>query len=179
MQYGGMLRLLAAGAATFGVAGGAQAAVADFGVDFPLEQSVGPLRAGQLCMPKGALRGTDLVRDDQEFALLVRQALDDLASRGASSLGDGTAPRIDVHLKAVAVKLCARSWGMFGLGDTKSLSGDAEFTFSWRLTGTVGSPNNEKIIVRPTSKGRMTGPMILRLALADVLERAARVVAAQ
>lgn len=145
-----------------------------FAVDFPLSQSIGPLRAGQLCMPRGALRGTDLVRDDREFALLVRQTLDDRASRGLPSFGDGAAPLIELHLHSANVKLCAKSWGMFGMGDTKSLSGDADFTFTWRLASGGRSLNVEKVELRPKSKDRVTGPMILRLALENVLERAAK-----
>ncbi|MFM6830630.1 MAG: hypothetical protein ACKOVA_09920 [Novosphingobium sp.] len=150
----------------------AHAASARFTVDFPLAKTVGPIRAGTLCLPKGSMRGSDLVSDEGQFALLVRQVLDERAARGQRSLGDGAVPGIELHLKAAAVKLCAKSWGMFGMGDTKSLSGDVQFSFAWKIDGQAAL-NAEQIVLKPQSRDRLTAQAIMRRAVEAVLDRIA------
>lgn len=141
-------------------------------VEFPLTNKVGGLQAGQLCFPKGSLRGTDFVADEDEFDFLVRQALDEQSGQDSAPLGTSAAPRIAVHLKSAAVKLCAKSWGMFGLGDTKSLSGTANFTFAWRKDG-QGTLATETIALEVNVKDRLTAPAILRRAVITLLSRLA------
>jgi hypothetical protein len=141
-------------------------------IDFPLHSSIGPLRAGQLCLPKGSVRGSDLIADGNQFDLLVRQVLEEQASGGQSSLGNGAVPKVEVHLRSAAVKLCAKSWGMFGMGDTKSLSGDVEFTFAWKRDGQAAL-SVAKIAFKVNGKDRMTAPTILRRAVMSLLKQAA------
>lgn len=143
-----------------------------FSVDFPLSKTVGPIRAGTLCLPKGSMRGADLVSDEGQFALLVRQVLDDRAARGQRSLGDGAVPRIELRLKAAAVKLCAKSWGMFGMGDTKSLSGDVQISFAWKIDG-LAALTAEQIVLKIQSRDRLTAQAIMRRAVEAVLDRIA------
>lgn len=133
-------------------------------VDFPLTKSVGPLQAGQFCLPKSSLRGSDFVSDEYQFDLLVRQTLDEQAMHNKGSLGSGSTPKIEVHLKSAAVKLCAKSWGMFGMGDTKSLSGKAAFTFTWKKDGQKALAV-ETIALEVNGKERLTAPAILRRAI--------------
>lgn len=143
-----------------------------FTTDFPLNSSIGPLRAGQLCLPKGSVRGTDLISDDHQFDLLVRQVLDERANGSQYLLGDGRAPKVEVHLRSAAVKLCAKSWGMFGMGDTKSLSGKAAFTFTWKMDGQTALAV-ETIALELNGKDRLTAPAILRRAVTALLGRIA------
>ncbi len=118
------------------------------------------------------MRGTDLVSDESQFALLVRQVLDERAARGQGSLGDGSAPKIELRLKSAAVKLCAKSWGMFGMGDTKSLSGDVQLSFAWKVDGQA-LPVVERIELHPQSTERLTAPAIMRRAVEAVIDRIA------
>lgn len=147
------------------------AASSQLTVDFPLTSKVGPLKAGQLCLPKGSVKGTDFISDQGQFALLVRQLLDAPNAMRSTSLGDGAAPRIDLHFTALAVKLCAKSWGAFGLGDTKSLSGKTEFTFSWRAVGSPAQSHPLTVALQPASKDRMTAPSIMQAAVEEALRR--------
>lgn len=135
-----------------------------FTADMQLSRSVGPLRAGQFCLPKGSITGADFISDTQQFDLLMRQTLDAQAPANKVSLGSGSAPKIEVHLKSAAVKLCAKSWGMFGMGDTKSLSGKAAFTFTWKKDGQKALAV-ETIALEVNGKERLTAPAILRRAV--------------
>jgi hypothetical protein len=96
-------------------------------IAFPLTTVVGPVRAGLLCMPNGKLRGRDFLRSHKDFPLLIQRALSERqADRSLADIGD-----LKVDWQMLRVKLCARSWGVFGTGDRKALSGQAEFTFAW------------------------------------------------
>ncbi len=47
---------------------------------------------------------------------------------------DADGHRLDglkIGFKAMHVKLCAKSWGVFGTGDRQALSGDVDFVFEW------------------------------------------------
>lgn len=149
----------------------ALAAPAQFTIDFPLSNTVGPLRAGQLCFPKGAAKGTDFVSDQGQFSLLVRDILDaHQASAMHTSRSEG-APQIELHFTALAVKLCAKSWGAFGFGDTKTLTGKADFIFSWKPVGSIARTQPIAISLQLAGKDRMTAPLIMRRAVDRALQR--------
>lgn len=152
--------------------GAAPATSPRFTADLQLNRSVGPLRAGQFCLPKGSITGADFIPDTQQFDLLMRQTLDAQSPAAQLSLGTSSAPKIEVHFKSAAVRLCAKSWGMFGMGDTKSLSGKADFTFAWKKDG-QGAIASETIALEVNAKDRLTAPAILRRAVAILLRRLA------
>ncbi|WP_156135700.1 hypothetical protein [Novosphingobium subterraneum] len=135
-----------------------------FTADLQLKRSVGRLRAGQFCLPKGSISGADFISDTPQFDLLMRQTLDAQPPTDQILLGSGSAPKIEVHFKSAEVKLCAKSWGMFGMGDTKSLSGKAAFTFTWKKDGQKALAV-ETIALEVNGKERLTAPAILRRAV--------------
>ena len=149
----------------------ANAAPPALSVHFPLQEKVGPLRAGRLCLPRAAVSGVDFVTDSGQFALLVRQALDVRATNGKKRLGDGASVKVDLTLTALSAKLCAKSWGVMGFGDTKSLSGVSNFTFMWRHAGEAAEPVKLDVSVRTETKDGMTPPLILRRAIEVALDR--------
>ena len=151
-------------------AGGAMAASQRFTADLPLNRSIGPLRAGKLCLPKGRVAAADMISDARQFDLVVRQALDEQPQVQQATLGSGAAPKIEIHLKSVAVRLCASSWGLFGTGDTKSLGGKADFTFTWKKDG-QSVLAVETIPLEVSAKERLTAPAILRKAVNTLLQR--------
>ncbi|SEJ58995.1 hypothetical protein SAMN05518849_11127 [Sphingobium sp. AP50] len=78
-------------------------------------------------MPNGKLRGSDFLRSQDDLGLLVQRAL----SKREADATIRPADKIDVRFQKLRVKMCARSWGVLGVGDRKALSGSAEFTFGW------------------------------------------------
>lgn len=144
-----------------------------FEIAFPLEKGVGPVRAGKLCLPKGQLRGRDFVADQHEFGLIVRQGIDALAPEARARLGAGSDPVVNLRLSAIDVKLCAKSWGAFGFGDTKSLSGNARFVFAWSSLEGIGPEHEVEVRLQPQKRDALTPPAMLRGAVAQALERIA------
>lgn len=141
-----------------------------FTVSFPLEKSVGPLRAGTFCFPKGSLRGADLVDDEASFALMVREALEDRAIASRLALGDGALPLFELHFLSAKVKLCAKSWGVFGTGNTKSLSGNVELAFAFKFDGQQ-SLETHNIAFKPELAEGLTANAIMRRGIDLVLGR--------
>ena len=87
-------------------------------------ETVGMVSAGMLCLPKGILRVRDFVWDDEDLTSVLREALAELHT-GQRQDGLSWSPRaISVTLTGIRAKLCARKWGVFGTGDTKSLAGE-------------------------------------------------------
>jgi hypothetical protein len=98
-------------------------------IEFPLIAAVGPVRAGLLCLPRDKLRGRDFVRSERDFTMLVQQVASDSGADSAKAI----IHNIKVSFRSLNVKLCAKSWGVYGTGDTKALSGTADFVFDWSL----------------------------------------------
>ncbi|MDN8848759.1 hypothetical protein Q0M30_18160, partial [Staphylococcus aureus] len=44
-------------------------------IGFPLEDVVGPVRAGKLCLPNGKLTGSDFVTSPRDLQLLIEEVL--------------------------------------------------------------------------------------------------------
>lgn len=104
-----------------------------------LNNSVGVVSAGSVCFPAGKLVGSDFVDGKREFSDLLHVALADLESTKRSRLPGTLKSKFMVNLTGIKTKLCARSYGIWGMGDRKSLSGDAQFTFEWKVQ--LGSGN--------------------------------------
>jgi hypothetical protein len=137
-------------------------------------KSVGTLGAGLACLPKGKLKRSDFVADPAEMQQDLRDAMAalDPAKRAALSQG-GTAP-LSIELREISTRLCNKTYGVFGMGDTRSLSGEARFVFGW-LSG--GSPAGEaatvEIVLAPGKRDGATPRTLFREALARLLERLA------
>jgi hypothetical protein len=108
---------------------------AEFKAQISLEnnKTIGLKKAGFACVPSGWLHVHDFVGDDtalidvfeKEFE---RQAVDKDSLKGLS-----------INLQDAEVNLCNRGYGIWGTGDTKSLSGKAKFTFSSKRTLSDGN----------------------------------------
>ena len=101
-------------------------------VDIPFSTAVGSLRAGKLCLPHGKMRVRDFVSGQSAFGLMLSQAVAELNSERQTQLSI-LSPLVSVHLVGISAKLCAKNWGVFGLGDRSSLAGDAAFTFEFSI----------------------------------------------
>lgn len=98
-------------------------------VGLPFSDGAGILSGGLVCIPSGRLHVSDFVRSEAEFRSLVDEAL-----QADQNLSQGVTldrPRISITLKAVNAKLCARGYGVWGMGDRRSLSGKSKFLFDW------------------------------------------------
>ena len=104
--------------------------VATANIVAPPSASAGTAMAGLLCLPSGRLRIAHFVAGEGD---LLSQAQAAFAAADRPSLGGGgQAPaKLSISLEGVEASLCARKYGTFGLGDRRSLSGRAEFRFSW------------------------------------------------
>ena len=134
-------------------------------LDVAPEEKVGSVSAGLMCLPKGQLRVADFVDGRTGFTQSVFEAW-----KLRSNLV--TVQIAEVHLTAVNVKLCARSWGLFGRGDTKSLSGRVEFRFR-RLLANAGAAQTSDDTVAFTLEKRDALPAseILVKALRILFDR--------
>ena len=92
-------------------------------IAFPLSDVVGPVRAGLLCLPNGNLHGRDFLRSDADLAVRLQEVMAE-----GDQTDHGT---LTVRLQSLSVSLCAKSWGVMGMGDRKALSGKADFAFAW------------------------------------------------
>ena len=132
-------------------------------IDFPLESAVGPVRAGLLCLPKGSLRGRDFVRSERDLAKMVRQAASELDGHGQAFDG------LQIHFQALRVKLCAKSWGVFGMGDTQALSGKADFVFAWRGSDVPAATQVSRLQIDLDKDDAMPPDDIMQEALSRLL----------
>lgn len=98
----------------------------------------GTMKAGTLCLPSGRLHVSDFIAGDDEFKSQVQRALAAANSELLIErhLSGGT---LKIYLEGVEASLCARKYGMFGMGDRQSMSGGADFHFAWSVgrTGPV------------------------------------------
>ncbi|WP_311267425.1 hypothetical protein [Sphingobium sp. WCS2017Hpa-17] len=140
-------------------------------IAFPLNTVVGPVRAGLLCMPNGKLRGRDFLRSQRDFSLLIQRALSERqADPSLARLGD-----LQVDLQRMRVKLCARSWGVFGTGDRKALSGQAEFTFAWSSNrDSAATKSIARIIIERNKDDAIPTEEIMEQALNRLLDQIAQ-----
>lgn len=146
--------------------------IADAKVSIPPEQKVGTVKAGLICMPKGTLRLADFVDDERDFSSRLQRAVDYEVS--SSSFPRLSSPAtLKVTLWGMKANLCAKSWGVYGTGDTKSLSGTARFTFSWKLeNGAILTENAEEVVELKIDKsGAASSSKLLDRALAILANR--------
>jgi hypothetical protein len=98
------------------------------------EAGAGIAKAGMLCLPSGRLHVSDFVEDPDDFVSQARAAF----SPVSTELRPGRAVparTLRVSLEGVAASLCARKFGVFGRGDRQSMSGSADFHFTWSIAG--------------------------------------------
>lgn len=135
-------------------------------IDFPLEAVVGPVRAGLMCLPNSTLRGRDFVRSQRDLTLLVQQVA--YEQNADSHRLDG----LKIGFKAMRVKLCAKSWGVFGTGDRQALSGDADFVFEWSVESHLSmEPRTVRLQIKVGRDQAMPSNDIMREALNQLLAR--------
>lgn len=130
-------------------------------IDFPLDDVVGPVRAGKLCLPNGKLKGSDFVTSPRDLQLLIEEVL------AAKQDNQRVRSALEVRLAAMQVKLCARSWGAFGIGRRPNLAGESRFSFE--IVGPGGSKTPVPITITLDGKSAMTPDQIAREAVRRLL----------
>lgn len=133
-----------------------------------LDERVGRLSAGTLCLPNGLLHLRDFVEGDSDFATIASQSLWGFEQARVNRRGE--VPSISIDLKSTTAKLCAKAWGAFGMGNTKSLSGDVSFVFDWSSTSSSGlrRSGSSTIAFRVPVKQALVPKMIFQEAVQRV-----------
>lgn len=136
-------------------------------VAMALDRRTGIAGAGLACLPQGVTTGRQFVADGEEFSAMVRSELAELSPAIVARLPFAGAGHGEIALAGIESKLCARGYGVFGRGDTKSLSGSARFSFDWSATRAGASPRtgSSRIELRLGKHDALTPPGWLRLAL--------------
>lgn len=98
--------------------------------------NAGIMKAGTLCLPSGRLHVSDFIAGN-DFKSQVQQALA-LPNGELRTEPPQSSRMLKIDLEGVEASLCARKYGMFGLGDRQSMSGAADFHFAWSA-GRTGS----------------------------------------
>lgn len=130
-------------------------------IGFPLEDIVGPVRAGKLCLPNGKLKGSDFLTSPRDLQLLIEEVL------AARPTDERVRPVSEVRLTALQVKLCARSWGAFGIGRRPNLAGESRFSFE--LVGPDGTMTPVPVTITLDGKSAMTPGQIVQEAVRRLL----------
>lgn len=112
-------------------------------VSMNASEKVGTQSAGWACLPSGTLHARDFASDDDLVGWL--EAADN-GRAGDKPLTDMYS-ELHVTLQSIKAKLCAKSYGMFGLGDKRSLSGTAEFGFDWTATTKIGTSKSGRVVI--------------------------------
>lgn len=135
----------------------------------PLNKKVGSVRAGTLCLPKGSMSRAEIYLDEREFSGMLADAIERQGLEGYSS--DLHVPKIlKVELHNITVRLCAKNWGVFGLGDRESLSGNAQFYFAWQGTESAAEMEHSKVEINLTPHEAMPIKAIAMLAVEKLLK---------
>ena len=120
----------------------ARGAIETIRVELPFDARAGSMKAGKLCFPSGVLRVFDFVSSDRELREITEQAV-----RANLSASEGSnLPNLELKLTAIDASLCAKNYGMFGLGDRRSFSGRTTIKFMWRMAGTGSGAWNTKVV---------------------------------
>lgn len=135
----------------------------------PVTDAAGVVSAGLACFPSGRLRIADFVRSESAFRDAVRDAFS----------GDPNAPRlngkatISVALKSIDARLCARGYGVFGMGDRRSMSGESKFAFDWTYQPNEGDlkMGSTQVIIKLKKSEAQPVDAILMLALARLKQQ--------
>ena len=83
--------------------------------------------AGLLCLPNGSLHLNDFMPSAEAAHAVLSAAL----PRGDAA----RQPELIVTLSGIGGKLCARDYGMFGMGKRQSFTGSVSFRFEWSARG--------------------------------------------
>lgn len=147
--------------------GGVDAAGPVASITMALDRRTGMAGAGLACLPAGVTTGRQFVADQQEFASVLRSELADLPPGMAARLPFAGGGHGAIALAGIDSKLCAKGYGMFGRGDTRSVAGSATFSFDWSATNAGGIPRqgSSRIALRLGKQEALTPPGWLRLAL--------------
>jgi hypothetical protein len=135
----------------------------------PLDARAGVTKAGMLCLPSGRLHVGDFVASEREFSERARHALDGEESIGAASR-PLSAPSLRIVLTGIEADMCARKYGIFGLGNRRALSGRVEFDFSWSILGD-DAVKQEHIVIDVAKSSAKPSDAILPDALSILAKR--------
>lgn len=100
-------------------------------VDLPFDTRVGSLKAGKLCFPSSVLRVSDFVTSNRELRIIFEDAL---LSKARPVAGPGL-KRVEFAIAGIDARLCAKNFGMLGLGDRQALTGRTTIELMWRTAG--------------------------------------------
>ena len=144
-------------------------------IPVPKGQSAGMLRAGLACLPSGRLTRGDFVADPTEMQQDLHDALAALDPARLAALPGGGKAALTIELREISTRLCNKSYGVFGRGDTRSLSGEARFLFGWKAASApAGEPaGTVEIVLTPGKRDGATPRSLFREALARLAERLA------
>ncbi|MGH6785669.1 MAG: hypothetical protein ACREBO_02475 [Novosphingobium sp.] len=136
-------------------------------------KSAGISGAGLLCLPKGVLQIGDFVESNRDFQRRLEIAIERRNGAVAFVPTAGLGSELTVRLVELESKLCAKSWGVFGLGNTKALSGKVRLVFAWTMHS--GSPpistDTEVIELHIGKKNAATPAALFDQALEVLVER--------
>ena len=108
----------------------------------------GVAKAGTLCLPSGRLHVSDFVAGDGDLTDRAQQALSTVRNERGLLAQPPSGRMLKIYLEGIDASLCARKYGMFGLGERRAMSGSMDFHFTWSVsrTGTVAvAPRAETI----------------------------------
>ena len=137
-------------------------------LDLKPSASAGVLRAGLLCLPSGSAQVADFVSSEAEFQRVLDEVVDPLVASGKRQL----VPIRSVRLSALDAKLCARGYGVFGLGDKVSHSGTVQVSFEVETLGNDDRPTFDSKSIKLEIGKKDGRPLrsMLTLALQELLE---------
>jgi len=142
--------------------------VASAKILIPRNQKVGSLKAGSLCFPRGSLKITDFVSGERDLINRMESILvDDDGREFTHHYPIGA--KIHLYLIGLDSHLCAKSWGVFGLGDTKSLSGNIRAEFYWKIEYGNSTYQREDVINLVVEKSDAATPNELFGRIVQVL----------
>lgn len=135
-------------------------------------ESIGTASAGWACLPSGTLHIHDFVTDDAEMKRVLQEIWQEKYSDSDQSAASANIlKKLSITLTSAHTKLCAKSYGVFGLGNRSSLSGRAEFTFSWSIEGQAETlqPRTATIYITRDKKTALPPAAIFREAVRAVV----------
>ncbi len=135
-------------------------------------EKVGGVSAGWACLPSGRLHARDFVDDDADMADIINSLMTEKAENRRMEAVEASAySSLRIDLVQIKAKLCAKSYGVFGLGDKKSMSGKSQFTFNWEIVDGMYHAGNTTIEVISDNNSPMTTRQIFRQSIKLLLDR--------
>lgn len=129
-----------------------------------LSDGAGILKAGLLCIPKGRARVADFVPSEAAYRRIFEDAAYDKGEASSLAANWPTLTRIDANL-------CAKGFGVFGMGDKRSMSGRVSFTFQFSEgAGQVRAPSMKTVLVDRTAREAIPTEQYLPLAIKSLVD---------